>query len=575
MHQKTINLLPVALLLLIVFAFLLGQGPSVARAGNDNANSNNSSTGPSQPVQPAPNPLGNASVPAGPFSFAEPTIRLAPGLRDGTGEIILRSSTQQSGPPTLKDVDLPRPLTATVTFEQIPDSSAPPNTWRYRATVYGLAPATSQQHYAVVTSADNKTQNLLYTLTNQPAGSFSWTVSKLPDPWVFSEGPTAVNGACTAFFVTAKDSPATNVTVSSTLIEQSTKKAITLDSLRLCNNGSKCDGTQPITLQANVPTPLQLCTTKTFHGNFHGTVVLASREKPEGDTILQNAQFSSFLAKLFGFILILLGVVLAFVAKVWARARVERDQALVPAIMMRSQLAALKEALAHLKPDVYRDVPTNLNAAINTLIDELSDNKLDSHQFLPPRFPNPFGFTVDTAGYKAYLETRNPRVQLLSILVNKGVVPAVNEDNGTLTDAQRAVVRSAIQNIDAIVNAAPSADQALQQVQGIVTTLHDTLFPPPPNDAVPLAASVRAVASSSFEALQLEIQSISKGVWLLYAILTALSGLAILILNNPGYGVPLDYIFALFWGFGLPTMVQSLTSGSAASALNISIAKGS
>jgi hypothetical protein len=31
----------------------------------------------------------------------------------------------------------------------------------------------------------------------------------------------------------------------------------------------------------------------------------------------------------------------------------------------------------------------------------------------------------------------------------------------------------------------------------------------------------------------------------LYGFLTALSGLAVLVLNNPGYGVPLDYIFAL------------------------------
>jgi hypothetical protein len=98
------------LLVLIVFAFWLGQGPSVAGAGTDNANSNNNSTGPSQPVQPAANPLGTALVPAGPFSFSEPTIRLAAGLRDGTGEIILRSATQQSVPPTLKDVELPRPL---------------------------------------------------------------------------------------------------------------------------------------------------------------------------------------------------------------------------------------------------------------------------------------------------------------------------------------------------------------------------------------------------------------------------------------------------------------------------------
>jgi len=566
MHKKAISLVT-----LVLLAFLLGQGPSIAGT-TDNTNS----PGPSPTVPPVANPLG-APVPAGPFSFAEPTIRLAAGAQDGTGEIILRSSSQQSGPPTLKDVDLPRPLAARVTFDQIPDSNAPANTWRFRATVYGLALASSQQHYAEVTGADKKTQTLLYTVTNQPAGIFSWSVSKLPDPWVSSKGLMGDDSACTAFTVTAKDASATNVTVSSTLVEQSTKKAITLDNLRLCNSGKKCNGTEPITLQANVPTALQLCTTKTFHGSYHGAIVLAAREKPDGDVILQNAQFSSFLAKLIGFVLILAGVAVAFVAKVWARAKLERDQALVPVTLMRTQLKAQAETLGRLNPEVYRKDPTNLNEAIKNLLDELSDNVLDSRQFLPPSVPNPFGFTVDAAGFKTYLEARNPRVQLFSILVNEGVVAAVNEDNGTLTDEQQADVTAAIKNIDAIVNTtpAPSADQALQQVRGIVAALHLTLFPPPPNVINPQEAFVPAVASTSFESLQLEIQTISKAIWVLYGILTAVSGLAFLILNNPGYGVSLDYIFAFFWGFGLPTMVQSLTPGSAASALNISIAKAS
>jgi len=565
MHRKEISLM--ALALLVVFAFLLGQGPSAAGARSDNTNS----SGPSQPVPPVANPLASTLVPAGPFSFAEPTVRLAAGLQDGTGEIILRSSTPQSGPPTLQDVDLPRPLAARVTFEQIPDSNAPANMWRYRATVYGLAPASSQQHYATVTDADKKTQTLLYTVTNQPAGSFSWSISKLPDPWVFSTGPTADAGACTAFSVTAKDASATNVAVSSTLVEQSTKNGITLDNLRLCNSGKKCDGTEPITLQANVPTALQLCTTETFHGTYHGAIVLAAREKPDGDIILQNAQFSSFLAKLGGFVLILIGVAVAFVAKVWARAKLERDQALVPVTLMRTQLNALAETLRQLKPEVYRKVPTKLNEAIQTLLGELSDSVLDSQKFLPPTVANPFGFTVNAEGFKAYLEARNPRIKLLSVLVNEGVVPAVTENNGTPADTQAAVT-AAIKNIDALVKTTPDADQALVEVQQILDTLHRTLFPNVLNSQV---AFVPAAASTSFEALQLEIQTISKAIWVLYGILTAVSGLAFLILNNPGYGVPLDYIIALFWGFGLPTMVQSLTPGSAASALNISIAKAS
>ena len=564
MRKQVLNLVAVALLLLGCCAALLGQAASPGGVGNSNSNSAAAAATPGQ--QPGTTP-GNVAPPAGPFSFVEPTVRLPAGAQVGSGEIILRSSAAQAVPPTLKDFPLPSPQAATVTFDPIKDSNAPPNTWRYQATVYGLAPATSQQHYAVVTYADNKTQNLLYTVTNQPAGNFSWSISKPPDPWVASDA----DGACTAFTVTAKDAPATDVTVFSTLVEQTTKEAITLDSLRLCPTGSKCDGAQPITLAANVPTALHLCTTKAFHGKFDGTVVLASRQKPDGDVVLQHAQFSSGIAKLFGFLLILGGVLFAFVAKVWARTRLERDQALMPATLMRSQLAALKEALDQLK-DAYRDVPADVRASIKTLIDELSDATLDSRQFLPPAFPNPFGFTVDAAGYKAYLEARNPKVQLLSILVKEGVVPAAAEDNGTLSTTRQDLVKTAIRNIDAISNTspAPSADEARRQVKLIVATLHSALS----GVALAQADLVPAAASSSFESLQLEIQSISKGIWVLYGILTALSGLAVLILNNPGYGVPLDYVFAFFWGFGLPMAIQSLAPGSAATALNISVAKG-
>jgi hypothetical protein len=494
---------------------------------------------------------------AGPFSFSDSTVRLPAGAQDGTTEIILRSSTPQAAAPALKDVELPQPLAAKVTFEPIPDTNAPPNTWRYRATVYGLTPATNQQHYAVVNYADNKTQPLFYTVTNQPAGTFSWSISKLPDPWVSSNA----GGACTAFTVTAKDASATDIKVYSTLIEQTTKQAITLQDLRLCPVGNKCDGTQPIDLAANVPTAFQLCTTKGFHGKFDGSVVLTSRQKPDGDVIVQHTQFSSDRAKVVGFLLILAGVVFAFVAKVWARARLERDQALIPAALMRSQLLALKETLNQL-PDDYRDLPVKIRASIENLNDELSDSTLDSEFFLPPTFPGVFGSGVDAAGYKAYLETRNPRVRVLSILVNDGVVAAAERDNGTTT--QQGLIETAIQNIDAITTTVP--DQALQLVLEIVTKLPSTV-------ALAAAALVPATASRTFEALQLEIQSISKGIWLLYGALTALSGLAVLILNNPGYGVPLDYVFAIFWGVGLPTAIQQLTPNSAASALNISIAK--
>jgi hypothetical protein len=160
------------------------------------------------------------------------------------------------------------------------------------------------------------------------------------------------------------------------------------------------------------------------------------------------------------------------------------------------------------------------------------------------------------------------------VLVKEGIARAEREDNGSLTAAEQALVGATIKSIDAISATAPqpNPDQAFQSIQPILTSLHNSLFPSPA--AAPVGPIVPpAPPASEFETLRLQVESISKGVWLVYGVLTALSGLAFLVLNNPGFGVPLDFIFAFFWGFGLPTSVSALAPGSAASALNISVAK--
>jgi hypothetical protein len=316
-----------------------------------------------------------------------------------------------------------------------------------------------------------------------------------------------------------------------------------------------------------------LCLTHPFHGNYHGSVAIGCLQKPDGEQILQNIDASSFLLKFLGVLALCFGVYLAWWAKVWARARLERDQAVMPALAMRTQLRILEEVLRNLREPYRPEVP-NLNEAIRTLLGELEDQELDRQKFLPPNFPNPYGYTVDAAGYKAYLEARNPKIVLLSTLIRRGVVLAEAEDNGTLTPAQQAQVTQAISNIDGIYIRAPqpTADQALGEEQLILLNLRNALYPPPPG--APAAAPPLPVnPAREYEVLSIEMQSISKGVWLLYGILTALSGFVALILYNPGFGVPVDLVFAFFWGFGLPTTVGALAPGSAATALSIPIAK--
>jgi hypothetical protein len=423
-------------------------------------------------------------------------------------------------------------------------------------------------------------QVLPYVVTNQPLGSFAWTVAKPPDPWVGTAAtPFDTSGPCVTFGITAKDSPATGVAiVTSTLIEQTTKVAIPVEDLRLCradDNSCAQQNTQqpPIDLQANTPTPLKLCSIKPLHGNYHGAVVLASLQKPDGDTILQSASFSTTFMKGIGFLIIALGVGLAWLVKVYLRGLLNRDQALQPVTLMRVQLRRMEQALVGLRP-LYKPTPVNLNAATATLLNDLSDHALDQANLLPPKFPNPIGTTFDPTALKAYLEKRNPQIQLLAVLIDEGVVRAQAEDNGSIAPAPVAAVNDAITQIDNIWLAAPqpSPDSALQQVRAIVARLHNAIHGIVGPAGVGLAGPVPAVRGD-FDVLQMQVAKISTIMWVVYGLVTALSGFAVLVLNNPGFGITLDLIFAFFWGLGLPTAIQSLTPTSAATALNISIAK--
>jgi hypothetical protein len=523
----------------------------------------------SVPVQtppPAQSPIPTQTPTPPAVSFVDPTVRLLAASQDGNGEISLKSATPLATAPIITDVPLPNPPAATVKFEPVDETKAS-NIWRYRVIVTGLTPAsTAQQRYAAITVGGAKPQTFPYLLTNQVAGTFAWGISKLPDPWVASSW----DGVCTPFTVTPKDSPATGVRIYSTLVEQSTKTAISTDKLKLylVNDGDAGKRIPaPFDLPANVTSQLQICTTDGFHGNFHGLVTLAAVQKPDGESILQNAMFSSFWAKLGGFALIILGVYLAWLAKVWSRSRLERNQALIPALLMRSRLEEVKGSLQTVHPD-YRDLPVNIKHSIQTLLADLSDNTLDQNQFIAPRFPNPFGATTNSVGYKTYLEERNPKIQLLSLLKD-GIERAAAADDGTLTAVQKGFVKTAIQQIDQISQASPqpSLVDAGNLVEGIIGKMKTAItgVTPAPQNLTP--------AAREFEVVQLQIQAISKWIWLIYGGLTALSGLAVLILNNPGFGIPLDFIFAFFWGFGLPTTIAALAPGSVATALNVSVAR--
>ena len=78
--------------------------------------------------------------------------------------------------------------------------------------------------------------------------------------------------------------------------------------------------------------------------------------------------------------------------------------------------------------------------------------------------------------------------------------------------------------------------------------------------------------------LLIRVAHIVGAVWFLWAVLTLITGFAALILTNPAFGVPADYVKCFLWGIGVQMagqQLQQLGPGSISTALGVSIPKTS
>jgi len=480
---------------------------------------------------------------------------------------------QSQNEPQLKDETKPPPP-GTVTFSFLKSESPgdAARLWYFTATIDGL-PASQTQKRMARFRFESINETAEYALSNQPTAASNWTVLPPPDPWVMTSWWPRIQ--CVAVGIIPGDAPATSLRLQqSALVEQSTKKLLGLGHLKLCRDSAGVDcgnGTFDLPPHYAGP-PLYFCVDEDFHGhgNYRGAVSLSALEKPETQAVTLDVYSSSLGAKALGFFLILVGVVAAWVTKVFASNRLTRDQELLPATMLRGRLEALQSDLAHLPATLQGQTP-DIDHDITGLLQDLTTENLSAHNFIHPATPNPFAAPIDSSGFKSFLAERDTKVNLLTVLVEEGVKPAVQMAlrPARPTDDDIAV---ALGRINALwgQNPLPSEAQARATItQQILPDLARTVVVAS-GVAQPAATLARPV---SFDQLRVEVTDLNLLVWGVAASLTALVGLVVLILNNPGFGIPVDYIYCVFWGFGIPTAVQQLTANSAFNALGISVAK--
>jgi hypothetical protein len=203
-------------------------------------------------------------------------------------------------------------------------------------------------------------------------------------------------------------------------------------------------------------------------------------------------------------------------------------------------------------------------AKLQQVESDLDETTLSARGLVPASIPLPFGGGSDATAYKALLDARSAFLDQTDVVIEEGFTPALQ-----IGGAKLAAVLKLLDDLAATFPTVRPLAQVRTDIVAALALLRDaqlaqleSLAPPP-------------VAVSNTQRLLFQIAEISTGVWLTWTALTFLIGLFMLVLNNPGFGVPLDYLFCLGWGFGLPAVAAQMTSSSGTTALGITMPKTS
>ncbi len=317
-------------------------------------------------------------------------------------------------------------------------------------------------------------------------------------------------------------------------------------------------------------------------GTFTGSLFFDTDPFTDTQPITLTVQQTYLRWQAVGVVIIFVGVAVAWLVTIFARSRIARDQALMPALLLQERLQALQTIEAAF-PEVLKEKTTASAGAITTLIESLNTDALDRQNFLPPAIPAFGPSATKTTEYQTFLTTVSTKAGDLDIIVSEGLkLLSVRWKQG-MDPADLADLEQAFGTIDGISGNLLLDPQALRTLVNAALAAFNNAHQSRVNAARALGVNVQAETiqpaaqgQKSFVAVRLEVQTVTWLFWLVWGLLSVVIGTTVLILPAPGFGSITDFVRCFLWGFGLPVAgnsIQSLTMGSLNTQLGVSIAR--
>lgn len=472
------------------------------------------------------------------FALLRPVMQLPPATADGIGEVLLQVPAGPvplpAGPPILKDVPSKSSPGVTVEFMpgiEVPTATGSPRMFRFQATVRGMDKAGATQLRSVSVEWGSLRALLPYWLSNTPAPALNWNVSGLPAKWALD------HDRCQPVRLSATGARATGIVVTSTLTEKTTLEPLNRLMLSL-DRQAAASAAALETAVNDLGSPVFLCfPSDVWAGEYQGTVNINAAEKPEGGATSVVVYASGWWYRLIGGLLLAVGCILAYVTRAWLPARVNRNLALLAAALLREDAQRVLDRLGNAPAPRTR-------AELTDVLAKLGESQLGN--FIPSLVPSLMGTSHDSAGYKKLIDESSARLAKLLIIV-KGIERAGSD-------------ASKITAIDDLV-----AEQTLK-IEELPARIDQILKQPAPSGAPGPGATAPLPRSRQ---LVVEIDNANEGLWWVWGVISWGTGFVVLVLNQPGFGVPFDYLYCALWGLGVPVVGQQLTGAFAGTALGI------